>query len=68
MRRLLTLSLLTLAACLMPSTGSVALTPANTIAIIISTEQAKQTHKVARGKLKLIYLRKQRYWPEGVPI
>ncbi len=67
MRRLINTLTLLLAGCLMPSSALVALVPETPVAIVIGSENANKK-SIARGKLKLIYLRKQRYWPQGVPI
>ncbi len=67
MRRLINTLTLLLAGCLMPSSALVALVPETPVAIVIGSESANKK-SIARGKLKLIYLRKQRYWPQGVPI
>jgi len=68
MHRLINALILLLVGCLMPSSASVALVPETPVAIVIGSDKSSNKHHVARGKLKLIYLRKQRYWPQGVPI
>lgn len=42
--------------------------PSQSRPIAIIAAKQSNIKQLSRGKLKLIYLRKQRYWPKGVPI
>lgn len=63
------LNYLPLLICLFASLStSVAATHYPTTPIAVIAGEVPTLGKINRGKLKLIYLRKQRYWPKGVAI
>lgn len=66
MRRFSLIFTLMFAVCSLPANLTAAPVANKPLAIIMGAKPI--VSQINRGKLKLIYLRKQRYWPKGVPI